>query len=371
MQELLTGVLGRDTRAFVIDIGRSFQNTCHLLGGDFVEFKLDSGICLNPFSNIAQDDPEEVIEALLFVKGIVCNMANVGNEDETEKGIIEKAVQAAWQKKKTDATITDVAEILNSSKSTRDRDLGTALYTYTNKGLSGRFFDGKSNISFKKQLTVIELEELKANTSLQNVILQMLTSVITNQIYFGDRKQRFIILFDECWNVMSGSQGRKFIEDLARRLRKYKSSLVTGTQTLADFYQSPAARAAYENSAWHCILSQKDDVIHAVTKESQDSAVPSLNISPYEKELMLSLQTVQGKYSEILIRGPHGFAVGRLLLDPFSRILYSTQADEFATVKDYVSKGKTMAEAIEIVARQKFPSEMPEEDFQPHHTDKE
>ena len=112
-------------------------------------------------------------------------------------------------------------------------------------------------------------------------------------------------------------------------------------------------------------------MIHAVTKESQDSTVPSLNISPYEKELMLSLQTVQGKYSEMLIRGPHGFAVGRLLLDPFSRILYSTQADEFATVKDYVSKGKTMAEAIEIVARQKFPSEMPEETHEPHLTEKE
>lgn len=358
MQELLTGVLGRGARAFVIDIGRSFENTCHLHGGDFVEFKLDSGICLNPFTNIDKDDPEEVIEALLFVKGIICNMANVANEDETEKGIIEKAVQAAWQKKQTDATITDVAEILNSSKSSRERDLGTALYTYTDKGLSGRFFNGKSNITFKKQLTVIELEELKANTSLQNVILQMLTSVITNQIYFGKRQQRFIIMFDEAWDIMAGKQGRKFIEDLARRLRKYKSSLVTGTQTLADFYQSAAAQAAYQNSAWHCILSQKKDVIHAVTKDTQDSTAPSLNISPYEKELMISLKTLQGQYSEVLIRGPHGFAVGRLLIDPFSRILYSTQADEYASVKDYVSKGKSIVEAIELVAGQKFGSEM-------------
>jgi conjugal transfer ATP-binding protein TraC len=241
MQELLTGVLGREARAFVVDICRSFENTCHLLGGDFVEFKLDSEICLDPFTNIDKDDPEEVIEALLFVKGIICNMAHVANEDEMEKGIIEKAVQDAWQKKQMEATITDVAEILNSSKSSRERDLGTALYTYTNKGLRGRFFDGKSNITFKKQITVIELEEIKANASLQNVILQMLRSVITTQIYFGKRKQHFIIMFDEAWDIMVGNQGRKFIEDLARRLRKYQSSLVTGTQTLADFYQSAAA----------------------------------------------------------------------------------------------------------------------------------
>ena len=76
--------------------------------------------------------------------------------------------------------------------------------------------------------------------------------------------------------------------------------------------------------------------------------------------MLLSIHTRQGKYSEIMIRGPHGFAVGRLLLDPFSRVLYSTQADEFSKVKEFVASGKTIAEAIELVARQKFPSEMGE-----------
>jgi hypothetical protein len=99
-------------------------------------------------------------------------------------------------------------------------------------------------------------------------------------------------------------------------------------------------------------------VIHAVTKDTQDSSAPSLNISPYEKELMISLKTLQGQYSEVLIRGPHRFAVGRLIIDPFSRILYSTQADEYASVRDYVSKGKSIEEAIELVAGQKFGSEM-------------
>lgn len=362
MQELLTSVLGRGGRAFVIDIGRSFQKTCDLLGGDFLEFKNAKPICLNPFSSIKADDPSEVLDALEFVKRIICTMAcPIEGESSLQAAILEKAIQKAWGENKRDTTITDVANILKADEDITARNLAKCLHSYTKEGLYGHFFEGKSEVTFQNQLTVIELEELKNNASLQNVILQMVILVITNQIYYGDRTTPFMIMFDEAWQVMEGRQGGKFIADLARRLRKYKSSLVTGTQNLSDFYKSDAANAAYQNSAWKCILSQSADVIHEVTKERDSSDGACLSISPFEKEMLLSIHTRQGKYSEIMIRGPHGFAVGRLLLDPFSRVLYSTQADEFSKVKEFVASGKTIAEAIELVARQKFPSEMGED----------
>ena len=63
-----------------------------------------------------------------------------------------------------------------------------------------------------------------------------------------------------------------------------------------------------------------------------------------------SLRTEQGKYAEIMIKGPKGFAVGRLILDEFSKILYSTKADEFAAVQDLVAQGLSLKEAIQTIA---------------------
>lgn len=72
----------------------------------------------------------------------------------------------------------------------------------------------------------------------------------------------------------------------------------------------------------------------------------------------MSLQTRKGQYSEVMIRGNNGSSIVRLMLDPFSRILYSTQADEFSRVNNYVSQGKSMIEAISLVAHEKFGKEL-------------
>ena len=47
-------------------------------------------------------------------------------------------------------------------------------------------------------------------------------------------------------------------------------------------------------------------------------------------------------------------AVGRLFLDPYARILYSTQAKDFEAVNAYCAKGMSLAEAIGQVAEERF-----------------
>jgi conjugal transfer ATP-binding protein TraC len=43
------------------------------------------------------------------------------------------------------------------------------------------------------------------------------------------------------------------------------------------------------------------------------------------------------------------YSIGRLMLDPFSDLLYSTQADEFSRIKELESQGLSVEEAIERV----------------------
>jgi conjugal transfer ATP-binding protein TraC len=354
MQELMTSTLGQGGRVFVLDVGRSFEKTCLLLGGQFIEFttkvaKGKSPLCINPFSTIDPASREEAEDALAMLKSVICTMvAPTQGVSDLERTYLEKAMTETFQRFGRKTTMTKIAAYLNESSDQRMRDLASQLYPYTNDGMYGKFFEGDANVDFTNPLVVVELEELKERKDLQSVIVQMVIVQITNQMFLGDRLTPFMITFDEAWDMLRGTQSGAFVETLARRLRKYNGSLVVGTQSVNDFYQTPGALAAYENSDWLCLLSQKPESIN-VLKENK-----RIDLNPFMEKHLLSVHTKGGAYAECMIVGPHGFAITRLVLDPFSNILYSTKASEYAAVKGLLDQGLSMEDAVEVVAGMKI-----------------
>jgi len=345
MQELMASTLGQGGQVFVLDVGRSFEKTVKILGGEYIEFTANSDICINPFSAVPHDNSQDTSDTLSLLKPIISLMAapREGTGD-LENAYIEQAIKAAWDKKAEKATITDVAEFLTNHDDLIAKNLGQKLFPYTEKGTYGRFFNGPATVDLSAKLVVIELEELKERKDLQSVIVQMVILQITNKLYLGNRMTPSNLVLDEAWDMLRGKQSGEFIETAARRLRKYCGSLVVGTQSVNDFYQSPAAQAAFDNSDWMCLLSQKKESIEQLKKTSRISLDPTM-------EMMLSsVQTRQGEYAEVMIYGPHGYAIGRLLLDPYSLILYSTKPEEFAAVEAGIRQGLSIAEAVEKVA---------------------
>ena len=75
-----------------------------------------------------------------------------------------------------------------------------------------------------------------------------------------------------------------------------------------------------------------------------------INLNDTMERYLHSVHTKSGHYVECMIVGSHGYAVTRLVLDPFSNILYSTKASEYAAVKTLVDQGVSMEAAIEEVA---------------------
>lgn len=345
MQELMTSTLGQGGQVFVLDVGRSFEKTVKLLGGEYIEFKPQSDICINPFSSIPTDDVQVTADALAMLKPIVSLMAapREGTGD-LENAHIEQAIQQAWEAKKTKATMTDVADVLSNHDDLTAKNLGQKLFPYTRQGTYGRFFNGASTVNLSSKMVVVELEELKERKDLQSVVVQMVILQITNKLYLGDRKTLSSLVLDEAWDMLRGKQSGEFIETAARRLRKYRGSLVVGTQSVNDFYATPGAQAAFDNSDWMCLLSQKKESIEQLKQTSRISMDPSM------ESMLTSVQTRQGEYAEVMIYGPHGYAVGRFLPDPYSLVLYSTKPEEFAAVQDQIAKGLSMSEAIEVVA---------------------
>ena len=349
MQENLACTLGMGGRGFVLDVGRSFDKTCHLLNGQFVEFSTQSPICINPFTTIPDHDPKETDDALAMLKPIMSLMAApTRGTDDIENALLEKAIKGAWDAKKHKASIDTVSQWLLSNDDQRSVDLGTMMFPYTSAGSYGRFFNGDSSINFKNKLVVIELSELKERKDLQGVVVQTVVMQIMNQMILGDRKTPTTIKMDEVWDILSGkqAQGADFVESGVRQARKFYGSLVFGTQSVNDFYASPAAIAAFENSDWLCMLSQSKESIAQLKK------CEKLSIDPALEELLNSVRTQQGSFAEIMIMGPYGSTVGRLMTDDFTRILYSTKPAEYSRVKDLQSKGMSLVDAISQVAKE-------------------
>ena len=49
------------------------------------------------------------------------------------------------------------------------------------------------------------------------------------------------------------------------------------------------------------------------------------------------------------MHSPMGSGIGRLILDPFSMMLYSTRAEDFHAIKERTSKGMDVTTAIEEI----------------------
>jgi conjugal transfer ATP-binding protein TraC len=346
MQELVTTTLAQGGQVFVLDVGRSFERTAKLLGGAYIEFTAHRPLCINPFTSLPEDNLQETEDALSMLKPILSLMAAPKDgTNDLENSLLEQALKAAWTSSGRNASISYVADFLKRHENQTARLLGQKLFPYTKDGVYGRFFEGPATVDLSNPLVVIELEELKERKDLQEVIVQMMIVQITNKLYLGDRKTPTHVVLDEAWDLLRGKQSGTFIETAARRLRKYRGSLVVGTQSVNDFYATPAAQVAFENSDWLCLLSQKEESI------KQLKASGRISMDPAMETLLSSIKTQQGQYAEVMISGPHGYAVSRLLLDPFSQILYSTKAEEFGAVRNLVSSGLSLTEAIEAVSR--------------------
>jgi conjugal transfer ATP-binding protein TraC len=185
----------------------------------------------------------------------------------------------------------------------------------------------------------MDLDELRSKKDLQEVVLLTLIYQIQQEIA-KDRMQRKIVVVDEAWDLLTGGNTTTFLENGYRRFRKYRGACISITQSVNDFYKHPSGRAILENSDFFFLLRQRAESIEAL-KESK-----RVMLSEGMYELLKSVHTDSGNYSEIFVYSPMGIAIGRLSVDRFTQLLYSTKAEEYARVKELVSRGRTLVEAI-------------------------
>ena len=354
MNEMMATVMGVGGKVFVMDMGRSFKKTCQILGGQHIEFDIRLPISLNPFSGIPEGNDNESVEDREEMLATVCPIFQVmaapkqGTSD-LQNSYIEQAVRYSWEKYGSRSTVDTVKEFLDSHDDLVATNIGQTLYSFSSKGTYGHFFNKPANASFKEKLVVIETDHLRNYPSLMAVVVQMLIIQVNQEMAKGDRKTPFLIIIDEAWKLLSGKGTADFISEATRTARKYKGSIVLGTQHLTDYFkpESPGATEAFNCSAWKIILYQESDVITSLKHHPQ---LQGFVDTEYKEALLKSIHSLPPHYSEMAIFGPDvNGVVGRLRLDPFSRLLYSTNAEEYRLIEEYIQKGASIEEAIELV----------------------
>ena len=346
--DLIVSYLSVGAKVYVIDVGRSYAKISEVLDGEFMVFSKDSQLCLNPFELI-KDFEDEGSMLVDMIKAMAAPTQKLG---DWAGSAIQKVISFLWDKLGNSMTIDDVAEALKEHEDSRARDIGDQLFSFTSQGEFGRWFVGKNNVRFDRQFTVLELEELKGKPHLQVIVLLQLIYQITQDLYQGDRSIPKLIIIDESWDLFNKGDVAAFMISAYRRARKYGGAIGIITQSISDLYANESVGLPMiENSAWMFLLGQKADSIEYMQKAGR------LSMGEGGFKLLKTVQTVRARYSEIFIytssyNGGIAAGIGRLIVPRFSQLLYTTDARELTSIKNFTARGLTLSNAINEVIKE-------------------
>jgi conjugal transfer ATP-binding protein TraC len=316
LQEYTTAILRTSGQVIIIDDGRSFKNTCELLGGDFVDFGGRTDFCINPFSLYREqkglEDQKEYKEYFTepfidLVVSILCIIINIDKNNSTDpeigkyRTVLENAVAEVIEKKGNDGGFSDIRQELLNNKKIRSiqtesvcDNIEYVLRKYSDDGRYAKYFNGKSTLNITNDFTVFELSDLQHNLTLQNAVL--MTVVFLVYAKMQGRTRRTALIIDEFWRLGAHPALKGPIEGFARRGRKYNLSLILASQCISDFANqtSEAGAAALAQSDWRIMLS--------VDGKDEQMLRTELKMTSPEITIASELCGLKGAYSEFMIR---------------------------------------------------------------------
>lgn len=355
-----------DCKIRLIDIGRSYEKLCAIVDGKFINFSKNSGISLNPFTCIVDIDEDIASISAVISQMIFSKSGKIPNE--TESTTIKMAIQCVYDIYGNEGDIDKIYAVLKSPHkymtvlSEMDEDCGENcmvdirknstemaynLRSFTSEGEYGRWFNGPATLDIDQDdFIVLELEELKAQPELFNVVTLQLINMITTGVYLSDRSKKQMIIFDEAWQFFGESTLlAQVIEEGYRKSRKYGASFFTVVQSLLDTQQFGRVGSVIRaNSAYKLMLQSSD-----LEKASREKIV---DYPPFIVEILKSTKSQKPRYSELFTDTPVGQGIVRNLADPFSYLLFTSDSDDNKRIKSLVAQGHSYVEAFDRLALQ-------------------
>lgn len=334
----------------VVDIGGSYRKLCKLFGGEYLEIQLSEEYGFNPFppkkfvydENKNEVEPDTMSFLLLLVQKLLKKTELTGQETY----ILERAITNTYKylkpqydtpilsnlhyqlkfytpegRPETDNTSDTIDTIETSDTSITDatkiaKKFAADLEEWTS-GQKGKMINRRTSIEPKARMIVFDLQGLQQHKELQSVVLFLIQNVIWQKLY--NKQLKKIIVFDECWQLFDDPVAAKLVENLYRTARKFNAAVLSITQSPEDFLNSQSATAVISNSYIKYILKLQRGF----------EVLKKLDFNEKEIELVKSLQSIRGKYSEILVKFMNKTQVLRIQTSKTDYWICTTDPEDF------------------------------------------
>jgi hypothetical protein len=238
LSALALGALGRGVQVFVIDPEHEYGGLARHLGGVDVELALGSGHALNVLDLRPSDRRDEAWLGPAAADAVDLCSTICGGLNESERALVESAVRAAYEDLEQ-PVLRDVAVRL--SKRSR---VATILQRWVHGSL-GRMFSSPTNVDLAAPIVTFGMRELR--DEMVAPVHFLLAEALWARIKRKDHRRMLII--DELGLLFEDPTIRRFVVNLARRIRKYDGSLVFATQNPGDLLSSDQGTVVATNPA--------------------------------------------------------------------------------------------------------------------------
>jgi conjugal transfer ATP-binding protein TraC len=346
---MIADILAHGGRSIIIDQGYSYLNACELFKGTFITFNEDNCPNLNPFPLI--NDFENEIDMLV---GMLAAMAKISSKSETgifQAASLRRILTDVWNEKGHSTVVDDIAELAGKSDDKRISDLKMLLNSFTKNGEYGKYYYNDSDpIDFdSSRLIVLELDDLKDKAHLSSVVVLQLILMANNYIYKKSLKDDFswtLFLIDEAWKFIAEGSGNsdenpilEFILTAYRQFRKSMASIMMVTQSLNDVYGHSAGAAIAENAGNRIFMGQKPASIAQMVDEKK------IVMDQFWVDQLCEVSTEKGVFSELFFDTSVAKGVGRLILSPYSLLIFSTDGADRSAIRNQRKQGYTIHQA--------------------------
>ena len=363
-QMIINQIVSMGGYCWAIDKGSSYADLCTTTGGKQISA---TSLYLNPFSFLdieaMRQDPDLMNDPKIDVNSIFANSISAITElyymmgkpdaqsiDPFEYNFLRECILAAYDKQKTTTLVDHVLEEIQAevdvddTKGDRDRrksDWLKLLSSFKTTGINGRVFNNKSQLDPDVPFICIEMEGVP--NDLKKPVMLALTIDIDNRIILSSKDQPKALVCEEVSQTLdfeSKALEKKFSEGAAT-YRKKNATLITITQLIEEYFKNNLLSVIYKKAALKLVMLQNNDFPSFATQkklfnEQEIAAIQGFRPSKEAHFSSFLLQKMDGSSSE-----------HRYFLDPYSKILTTTKAEETAKILAYRKQGFSLDEALQ------------------------
>lgn len=322
-----------DADVIVIDPEREYEYLAEAVGGRYFNISLTSHHHINPFDlPMPREDesPSDVLRShIINLVGLFRIM--LGGLTHEEDAIVDRAITETYASRDITAEsdfskaippiLSDFELVLNNMEG--GQSLAQRVSKFT-KGTWAGFINQPTNIDINQKMAVFSVRDMEEE--LRPVAMYLIINYVWSAVR-AELKKRLLVV-DEAWWIMKHEDGASFLFGIAKRARKYYLGVMTITQDVSDFLNSPYGKPLITNSSIQLLLRQ--------SPASIDILQQTFNLTEEEKFLILESDVGEGLFfaglKHVAIKVLASYTEDQLITsDPAQLLAIKKAKQEFAS----------------------------------------